>query len=1071
MATKKVELRQKVNNSFTDEQSEIVVRSDWDIIDNKPDTFVPSDHNHDLSDLNATGTLNNTTYLRGDGQWVEIATTIALEDAAGDGIIWDNVNQEYDVEKATTLQAEAGVNDTAFMTPLKTAQAIEELGGGGATIFKEGKTQDNVVPGDLAQFAGSEGDHYLVKKAVASEINANPDLFMGVFAETAAINDFVKVMWVGLVENVNLPSTTYSLGDILWYDSTNASYTLTEPTTKPIIQIAAVTKVNDGASVTGRLLIRPQFKSRNADEVFMNDNTDLQTKITQVENDIPTNNNELTNGAGYLTAETDPTVPAHVKGITTTNISNWDTAYGWGDHASEGYLTSLPSHTHAISDVTGLQTALDGKTTESYVDTQISNLVDSSPATLDTLNELAAALGDDPNFATTVTNSIGTKVSKSGDTMSGNLRIESGSFSSLTLDREGATGSGSVVQFENNNGIIGGIGAFGDDGLQFRTKDGTQMIINADNNVGIGTTSPITTGGAHRLTIEASGTKGMALGVDNDDAIYIRRINEVGKYQFQTKNASGNNGEIHLQPYGGKVGIGTTAPEATLHIVDTSTRGLEFEEIGGGIMRMLAYDRTNTAEVPLEIRGDTVAFETNATRRMFINDTGVGIGTVSPSAKLDVNGNIKTSGDLRVDGSVEIGGNLEVVGNNIGFINTEFDAKIQVDDGNPNGTGAVFNFFGDGVSRNATISAEQFDGNAATATKWTNARTLSLTGDVTGSTSFDGSNNASITVSVLNDSHTHDSRYYTESEMKTFFNRGYIDRVTGTNLPVGWYTIATNTGNRALGQFQIWDLASSDHQSVVFNASHHYGNDTSNDITVLANSRFGGTNFRYIRIKEGGTYDGAALQVYIDGSSNTVRAAIVGYNAQESAWVLKDWIPDATDPGDLSNYSSMTSKALVDLDQTVNGGLMTTGQIYAASNQIVWHAGNDGSGSGLDADLLDGINSSQFLRSDASDTMSGRLEMANVLDMNNYDIYGVDQIFHHGDTNTYMQFHASDQWRVVTGGGERLEVNNSAVTVQNKLVGKINEVNNNVGINFWTGTQAQYDALTPNATTVYFVTN
>lgn len=39
----------------------------------------------------------------------------------------------------------------------------------------------------------------------------------------------------------------------------------------------------------------------------------------------------------------------------------------------------------------------------------IAQLVDNSPATLDTLNELAAALGDDPNFATTVSNQIGTK--------------------------------------------------------------------------------------------------------------------------------------------------------------------------------------------------------------------------------------------------------------------------------------------------------------------------------------------------------------------------------------------------------------------------------------------------------------------------------------------------------------------------------------------------------------------------------------------------------------------------------------------------------------------------------------
>ena len=43
------------------------------------------------------------------------------------------------------------------------------------------------------------------------------------------------------------------------------------------------------------------------------------------------------------------------------------------------------------------------------ISTAIANLVDSAPATLDTLNELAAALGDDANFATTVTNALATK--------------------------------------------------------------------------------------------------------------------------------------------------------------------------------------------------------------------------------------------------------------------------------------------------------------------------------------------------------------------------------------------------------------------------------------------------------------------------------------------------------------------------------------------------------------------------------------------------------------------------------------------------------------------------------------
>jgi hypothetical protein len=47
--------------------------------------------------------------------------------------------------------------------------------------------------------------------------------------------------------------------------------------------------------------------------------------------------------------------------------------------------------------------------TQSYVTTAISNLIDSSPALLDTLNEIAAAIGDDANFATTMSNALALK--------------------------------------------------------------------------------------------------------------------------------------------------------------------------------------------------------------------------------------------------------------------------------------------------------------------------------------------------------------------------------------------------------------------------------------------------------------------------------------------------------------------------------------------------------------------------------------------------------------------------------------------------------------------------------------
>jgi hypothetical protein len=76
----------------------------------------------------------------------------------------------------------------------------------------------------------------------------------------------------------------------------------------------------------------------------------------------------------------------------TRKDQNWDTAYGWGNHASAGYATT------------------------SYVTTQIANLVNSAPSTLDTLNELAAALGNDSAFSTTVTTALGNR-----------LRIDTGS--------------------------------------------------------------------------------------------------------------------------------------------------------------------------------------------------------------------------------------------------------------------------------------------------------------------------------------------------------------------------------------------------------------------------------------------------------------------------------------------------------------------------------------------------------------------------------------------------------------------------------------------------------------------
>ena len=74
---------------------------------------------------------------------------------------------------------------------------------------------------------------------------------------------------------------------------------------------------------------------------------------------------------------------------------------------------------------------------QAFANTAAANVVDSAPGTLDTLNELAAALGDDPNFATTVTNSIGTKLNASSYTAADvltKIKTVDGSGSGLDAD-------------------------------------------------------------------------------------------------------------------------------------------------------------------------------------------------------------------------------------------------------------------------------------------------------------------------------------------------------------------------------------------------------------------------------------------------------------------------------------------------------------------------------------------------------------------------------------------------------------------------------------------------------------
>ena len=125
--------------------------------------------------------------------------------------------------------------------------------------------------------------------------------------------------------------------------------------------------------------------------------------------------------------------------------------------------------------------------TQSYVGTQISNLVDSSPAALNTLNELAAAIGDDANFSTTVTNSIATKLPLAGGTMTGNLTIGSTTDSTKIVfpdknvaDNPTAAGDDRQLISMGNSGAGGLFQTTGRGGLMLASADDSVIIASGD---------------------------------------------------------------------------------------------------------------------------------------------------------------------------------------------------------------------------------------------------------------------------------------------------------------------------------------------------------------------------------------------------------------------------------------------------------------------------------------------------------------------------------------------------------------------------------------------------------------
>lgn len=186
---------------------------------------------------------------------------------------------------------------------------------------------------------------------------------------------------------------------------------------------------------------------------------------------------------------------------------------------------------------------------------------------------------------------------------------------------------------------------------------GTSLIYDSATFVGISTTTP-----SYGLDVNGTlrSTSNTYLATSGSQEVYIRTTTDAGAYVLQIDGALYNTSDVVLAASSGNVGIGTTSAQGILQVAGPGTPEIFFSHsnnVPGNEVTiwMGSNSATNNKKSTYikSIKGSgndnyDLAFGTanvtTAAERMRILKTGeVGIGTTSPTEKLEVNGNIKTA--------------------------------------------------------------------------------------------------------------------------------------------------------------------------------------------------------------------------------------------------------------------------------------------------------------------------------------------------------------------------------------------------------------------------------------------
>ena len=294
--------------------------------------------------------------------------------------------------------------------------------------------------------------------------------------------------------------------------------------------------------------------------------------------------------------------------------------------------------THAItSNTTHL---LLGSVKLDAVDTAIANLVASAPGTLDTLNEIATALGSDPDLANTLTTSIATKAPLANPSFTGNVSI-TGTISAAALsttladqdiDMDG-TSSGQVRI--DGNSYTGAI-ALGTTGMALYHNSATRSLI-----LGTDETARLTITGGGDATFSSSLTASTNLYIGSESKrLSTDGSGELGVGYNQTSNTnlftvySGTTPQFRINADGNLSGTVTIQGGTGT----TSQSELQFTNLfDTAYLRSKYTDPSATTETYLAFHTNT-AGATNGTvaEQMRIAGNKVGIGTTDPQGKFHV---------------------------------------------------------------------------------------------------------------------------------------------------------------------------------------------------------------------------------------------------------------------------------------------------------------------------------------------------------------------------------------------------------------------------------------------------